>query len=197
MLDPLKELVLALEAAIDVTDRQIGRLCDRRHRETIDAVFSEDFFRGLHNLSHQRVADAMEGRTSTFDTHECSALHRREKLHRMVATAMKDDRQVYNVHVERMICIVANVVDDGAKQGVFEVSDVVLAAIFAMTAMSRFFNPLMIALSANKPEPTLDQMIDFVMGAFTPRAGKPAKIPRAAGNSRPRAAQLPFVRMSK
>jgi AcrR family transcriptional regulator len=95
-----------------------------------------------------------------------------EKLHRMVAMAMKDDWQVYNAHVGRMICIVAKVVDDGKKQGVFEVSDVVLAAMFAMTAMSRFFNPLMIAQSANKPEPTLDQMIDFVMGAFTPRAGR-------------------------
>jgi hypothetical protein len=84
----------------------------------------------------------------------------------MVATAMKDDWQVYNVHVERMICIVAKVVGDGTKQGVFEVSDVVLAAMFAMTAMSRFFDPLMIAQSANKPEPTLDQMIDFVMGAL-------------------------------
>jgi AcrR family transcriptional regulator len=116
-----------------------------------------------------------------------------EKLHRMVATAMKDHWEVYNVHVERMICIVAKVVDDGTKQGVFEVSDVVLAAMFAMTAMSRFFNPLMIAQSANKPEPTLDQMIDFVMGAFT-QAGRPAKIPRAGGISRLRAAQLPFIR---
>ena len=119
-----------------------------------------------------------------------------EKLHRMVATAMKDHWQVYNVHVERMICVVAKVVDDGAKQGVFEVSDVVLAAMFAMTAMSRFFDPLMIAQSANRPEPTLDQMIDFVMGTFT-QAARPAKIPRAGGISRLRAAQLPFVRKSR
>jgi len=98
-----------------------------------------------------------------------------EKLHRMVATAMKNDWKVYDVHVERIICIVAKVVDDGTKQGVFEVSDVVPAAMFAMTAMSRFFDPLMIAQSANKPEPTLDQMIDFVMGAFKPRPGTPAR----------------------
>jgi hypothetical protein len=59
---------------------------------------------------------------------------------------------------------------------VFEVSHVVLAAMFAITAMRRFFNPLMIAQSAHKPEPTLDQMIDFVMDAFMPRAGTHAKI---------------------
>jgi hypothetical protein len=61
-----------------------------------------------------------------------------------------------------MICIVAKVIYDGTKQGVFEVLDVVLAAMFAITAMRWFFNPLMIAQSAHKPEPALDQMIDFV-----------------------------------
>jgi AcrR family transcriptional regulator len=104
-----------------------------------------------------------------------------EKLHRMVATAMKNDWQVYDVHVERIICIIAQVVDDGTKQGVFEVSDAVPAAMFAMTAMSRFFDPLMIAQSANKPEPTLDQMIDFVMRAFKARAGTPQEIPSRNG----------------
>jgi len=89
-----------------------------------------------------------------------------ENLHRMVATAMREGWKVYNAYGERIICIVAKVIYDGTKQGVLEVSDVVLAAMFAMTAMSRFFDPLMIAQSANKPEPTLDQMIDFVMDAF-------------------------------
>jgi hypothetical protein len=73
-----------------------------------------------------------------------------------------------------MICIVAKVIYDGTKQGLFEVLDVVLAAMFAITAMRWFFNPLMIAQSAHKPEPALDQMIDFV--AFMPRAGTHAKI---------------------
>ena len=33
-------------------------------------------------------------------------------------------------------------------------------------AMVRFFHPLFIAESANKPGPTLDQMIDFVIAAL-------------------------------
>jgi hypothetical protein len=32
--------------------------------------------------------------------------------------------------------------------------------------MIRFFHPLFIAESANKPGPTLDQMIDFVIAAL-------------------------------
>src|SRR5258708_38298020 len=56
MLDRLKEFVLALETAVNVTDRQISGFCDRSHRETIDAVFSQDFFRGLHNLGQRGAA---------------------------------------------------------------------------------------------------------------------------------------------
>jgi hypothetical protein len=40
--------------------------------------------------------------------------------------------------------------------------------------MMRFFHPQMIAQCANKPGPTPDQMIDFVIAALVPR-GKTAK----------------------
>ena len=40
------------------------------------------------------------------------------------------------------------------------------------TAMMRFFHPQMIAQCANKPGPSLDQMIDFVLAGLSPR-GKP------------------------
>ncbi len=35
--------------------------------------------------------------------------------------------------------------------------------------MIRFFHPQMIAQCANKPGPTIDQMIDFVIASLTPR----------------------------
>jgi hypothetical protein len=38
-----------------------------------------------------------------------------------------------------------------------------LAAVCTFTAMVRFFHPQLIAEGANKPSPTLDQMIDFVI----------------------------------
>ena len=35
--------------------------------------------------------------------------------------------------------------------------------------MMRFFHPQMIAQCANKPGPTIDQMIDFVIAGLAPR----------------------------
>jgi hypothetical protein len=35
--------------------------------------------------------------------------------------------------------------------------------------MMRFFHPQMIAQCVDKPGPTLDQMIDFVLGGLAPR----------------------------
>lgn len=93
-----------------------------------------------------------------------------EKIHQMVAMAIEEDWQGCNAHFERLTGIIAKVIDDGVRQGVFGAPDVALAAMSTTTAMARFFHPQMIAQCANKPGPTLDQMIDFVLAALTLRA---------------------------
>jgi AcrR family transcriptional regulator len=93
-----------------------------------------------------------------------------EKIHQMVAMAIEEDWDVCDAHFERITGVVAKVIDDGARQGVFEVPDVALAAMSTTTAMSRFFHPQLIAQCANKPGPTLDQMVDFVLAALMPRS---------------------------
>src|SRR6266581_223688 len=70
---------------------------------------------------------------------------------------------------------IAKVIGEGAASGEFEAPDVPLAAMCASTAMMRFFHPQMIAQCANKPGPSLDQMIDFVLAGLAPR-GKATKI---------------------
>jgi len=92
-----------------------------------------------------------------------------EKIHQMVAMAMEEDWQVCNAHFERLTGIIGKVIDDGVKAGVFEAPDLALAAMTTSTAMSRYFHPQMIAQCADKPGPTLEQMIDFVIAALTPR----------------------------
>jgi AcrR family transcriptional regulator len=96
------------------------------------------------------------------------------KLHEMVEIAMKESWEVCMAHMERITETMAAVIADGAASGEFEVADVPLAAICACTAMIRFFHPQMIAQSVNKPGPSLDQMIDFVLTGLAPR-GKAAK----------------------
>jgi AcrR family transcriptional regulator len=91
------------------------------------------------------------------------------KLHEMVEIAMEESWEVCMAHMERITEAIGSVIADGAESGEFEAADVPLAALCACTAMIRFFHPQMIAQSINKPGPSLDQMIDFVLAALAPR----------------------------
>ena len=96
------------------------------------------------------------------------------KLHEMVEIAMEESWEVCIPHMQRITQIIASVIADGAASGEFEAPDVPLAAMCAFTAMMRFFHPQMIAQCADKPGPSLDQMIGFVLAGLAPR-GKATK----------------------
>ena len=96
------------------------------------------------------------------------------KLHEMVEVAMEESWEVCVAHMELITQTIGSVIAEGAASGEFEVHDVPLAAMCACTAMMRFFHPQMIAQCADKPGPSIDQMIDFVLAGLAPRqaAGK-------------------------
>jgi AcrR family transcriptional regulator len=89
------------------------------------------------------------------------------KLHDMVAVAMEEDWEVCRMHMETIIGTIGAVIADGVASGEFRVADVNVAANCTCAAMVRFFHPQLIADCADKPEPTLDQMIDFVIAGLT------------------------------
>jgi AcrR family transcriptional regulator len=91
------------------------------------------------------------------------------KLHEMVEIAMEESWEVCVAHMEQITHTIAAVIADGTASGEFEAPDVPLAAMCTTTAMMRFFHPQMIAQCANKPGPTLDEMIDFVIAGLSPR----------------------------
>jgi AcrR family transcriptional regulator len=91
------------------------------------------------------------------------------KLHEMVAIAMEQSWNVCVAHMEKITCSIGTVIAEGAASGEFHAPDVPLAAMSTCTAMLRFFHPQMIAQCADKPGPTLDQMIDFVLAGLAPR----------------------------
>jgi AcrR family transcriptional regulator len=93
------------------------------------------------------------------------------KMHDMVAVAMEEDWEVCKSHMEAITGVIATVIADGVASGEFYAPDIALAAVCTCTAMARFFHPQLIAQCADKPEPTLDQMIEFVVGAL--QAGRP------------------------
>ncbi len=91
------------------------------------------------------------------------------KLHEMVAIAMEEDWDVCKMHMQCVVDILADVIATGAASGEFRVADAPLAAQCVCTAMLRFFHPQMIAQCVDKPGPSLDQMIDFMLAGLAAR----------------------------
>jgi AcrR family transcriptional regulator len=96
------------------------------------------------------------------------------KLHEMVAIAMEQSWDVCVAHMECITGIIAEVIAQGTQAGEFDAPDVPLAGMCTCTAMMRFFHPQMIAQCADKPGPSLDQMIDFVLVGLSPQGRAPA-----------------------
>ena len=93
------------------------------------------------------------------------------KLHEMVEVAMEESWEVCVAHMQRLTETIGQVIAEGAASGEFDTPDVPLAAMCTCTAMMRFFHPQMIAQCANKPGPSLDQMIDFVIAGLSSHSG--------------------------
>ncbi|WP_445491957.1 TetR/AcrR family transcriptional regulator [Rhodopseudomonas sp. RCAM05734] len=91
------------------------------------------------------------------------------KLHEMVRIAMEENWEVCSAHMEHIATMIGSVIAEGAASGEFHAPDVPLAAMCVCSAMMRFFHPQMIAECAQKPGPSLDQMIDFVLAGLAPR----------------------------
>jgi AcrR family transcriptional regulator len=91
------------------------------------------------------------------------------KLHEMVAIAMEESWEVCVAHMLTVTETIGGVIAQGVASGEFEVEDLALAAQCACHALIGYFHPQMIAQSKNKPGPTIDQMIDFVLASLAPR----------------------------
>ena len=96
------------------------------------------------------------------------------KLHEMVAVAMEESWEVCVAHMQHITETIGGVIAEGVASGEFEAADLPMTAMCACTAMMRFFHPQMIAQCADKPGPSLDQMIDFVLAALAPRGSSKA-----------------------
>jgi len=97
------------------------------------------------------------------------------KLHEMVMMAMEQNWDACLAHIERLVVIVGEVIADGIETGEFSAGDAASAARCTCTAMVRFFHPYVIKECANKPEPSLEQMIDFVLRALGAAQAGPAR----------------------
>jgi AcrR family transcriptional regulator len=131
---------------------------------------------GEVEIEAQRIADTpgpaaprLRELLTTVHRMNCERYIGDAKLHEMVAVAMEESWEVCVAHIERITEMIGAVIAQGMASGEFEEADVPLAAMCACTAMIRFFHPQIIAQSAHKPGPSLDQMIDFILAALAPR----------------------------
>src|SRR5258707_23508 len=115
---------------------------------------------------HDSAVSRLRELVTTVHRMNCERYVGDSKLHEMVEIAMEESWEVCLPHMQRITETIAAVIADGAASGEFEAPDVPLAAMCACTAMMRFFHPQMIAQCANKPGPSLDQMIDFVLAGL-------------------------------
>jgi AcrR family transcriptional regulator len=91
------------------------------------------------------------------------------KLHEMVEIAMQESWEVCVAHIQTITQTIAGVIAQGVASGEFEVTDIPLAAQSTCHAMIGYFHPQMIAQAQNKPGPSIDQMVDFVLASLAPR----------------------------
>ena len=95
------------------------------------------------------------------------------KLHEMVAYAMEENWESCEAHIDRLGMAVAKIVAEGVEAGQFRACDIEITATCLSRAMCRVFDLPKIAEYVIKPNPmpTLEQMIEFVIGAIS--TGKP------------------------
>jgi AcrR family transcriptional regulator len=93
------------------------------------------------------------------------------KLHEMVEIAMEESWEVCLAHMLTITETIGAVIAQGAASGEFEVTDIPLAAMCTCHALIGYFHPQMIAQAKEKPKPTIDQMVDFVLASLAPRKG--------------------------
>ena len=89
-----------------------------------------------------------------------------EKLHEMVFMATAENWDCCVKHVTRINEITGMIVADGVAAGEFVVDDVTEATLCAVTAVIRFYNPVLIVQCAGFPGPTLPQMTEFVLAGL-------------------------------
>lgn len=92
------------------------------------------------------------------------------KLHELVEAAITENWSIMSEHNQRMAAILEQIIANGMASGELRSGDASLAAHLVSTACIRFCHPRLMVEYDQKPEPGLDQMIDFCLSALTREA---------------------------
>ena len=168
-----KTTVADIAKALRMSPANVYRFFDSK--KSINEGVARSLMGGVESAAHQIAAK--RGSASSRLRELLTTIHRMNseryvddsKLHEMVEVAMEESWGVCEAHIHQLTETIAAVIAEGTASGEFEAPDVAIAAMCVCAAMIRFFHPQMIAQSAKKPGPSLDQMIDFVLAGLSPR----------------------------
>ena len=90
----------------------------------------------------------------------------KRKLHELVETAFNENWAIVQDHIEKITGLLSEIISEGNREGVFNVSNCSLAAVLVRNACIRFWHPRLMIECAQDPEPTVDLMVEFCLAAF-------------------------------
>ncbi|AWN40225.1 TetR family transcriptional regulator [Methylobacterium durans] len=85
------------------------------------------------------------------------------RMHDMVEVAMAESWEVIHGHIDRVEELLVVLVTEGVRSGEFRAVDPRAAARCVQTAIVRFCHPALIAQCADREQPTIDEMTDFLL----------------------------------
>jgi AcrR family transcriptional regulator len=90
------------------------------------------------------------------------------RIHEMIEAAMSESWDVCHHHVDRIGAVFERIVHDGVRTGEFEAADPRVAARCVQASILRYTHPLMVSQVLQVPDPSLDQMVDFLLRSLRP-----------------------------
>jgi len=168
-----KTTVADIAKVLRMSPANVYRFFDSK--KAIHAGVARGLMGGVEEAAHAIAAEPgpaalrLRELITTIHRMNCERYIGDAKLHEMVAIAMEENWEVCVAHMHDLTETIGSVIGRGAASGEFRAPDVPLAAMCTCTAMMRFFHPQMIAQCADKPGPSLDQMIDFVLAGLVPQ----------------------------
>jgi hypothetical protein len=97
-----------------------------------------------------------------------------QRMHEMVEVAMTESWNVIDRHIDRVYAMFRELVAQGVESGEFDVPDIALAARCAHVALVRFFHPGLCSQCAQRPNPPVDVMADFILAGLGWKRGRNA-----------------------
>lgn len=94
------------------------------------------------------------------------------KIHDMVEAALVENWPIISGHIDRIDAIFAAVIASGMESGEFAKGDPELAGRLLHVAGIRFIHPRLMVECADRPDPTIEQMIDFCLAALRAGVGR-------------------------